>query len=334
MLNSGKIRLSILGLPVIESLEDFSRLTHISTLTIYNLSKHSDRHYRSYEIPKKNGTMRTISQPSKNMKGIQAWILYNILNKLVSSTSSKGFERKSSTLDNVIPHKNASAVLILDIKDFFPNITREKVFNIFKSAGYNNLISTILTSLCIYNNGLPQGGPCSPKLSNLSAWGLDARIQGYVGRRTITYTRYADDLTFSGQNVIKLVKTISFLEKIINDEGLKLNYAKTRVAGLSRAKIITGLVLSEDKIGIGKKNYKQLRAKVHHLTKDLDLSNIKPVYHINGWLAYLNSVDATRYKRICEYVRSLKERYPLKLVTLIHIPPLIVSKTIVTRLIV
>ena len=320
MHNSGKIRLSMLGLPVIESLEDFSRLTHISTLTIYNLSKNSERYYRCYEILKKNGKTRTISQPSKNMKGIQAWILNNILNKLAASTSSKGFEKNSSTLDNAVPHKNASAVLTLDIKDFFPNITRNKVFNVFKSIGYSNFISTIFTNLCVCKNSLPQGSPCSPKLSNLSSWGLDARIQGYVGRRTITYTRYADDLTFSGQNVIKLVKTISFIEKIINSEGFELNYAKTRVAGLSRAKIITGLVLSDDKIGIGKKVYKLLRAKAHYLSKKNDISEIKLVYHFNGWLAYLNSVDNNRFKKLRDYVILLIDKNPMTLIKYINIP--------------
>jgi RNA-directed DNA polymerase len=184
--------------------------------------------------------------------------------------------------------------------------------------------------LCVYRNGLPQGGPCSPKLSNLSAWGLDTRIQGYVGRRTITYTRYADDMSFSGQNVIKLVKLISFLEKIIKDQGLELNHSKTRVAGLNRAKTITGLVLAEDKIGVGKKTYKNIRAKIHHLTKITDLSNLKAVYHVNGWLAYLKSVDNTRYQRACNYVRNLQTKYPQTIIQMVVIPHIKIAEITTT----
>src|ERR1035437_3286827 len=240
------MRLSMLGLPVIQSLEDFSRQTHISKHTIFQLSKFSNKYYQSYGILKKNGKIRTINQPSKKLKGLQAWILVNILDKLKVSNSCKGFEKGSSTLNNAEPHKHANAVLIIDLKDFFPSIKRYMVFNIFKSIGYNNIVATIFTNLCIYNDELPQGSPCSPKLANLATWALDLRIQGYVGRRGITFTRYADDLTFSSLSPESVIKIIPTLKEIIEDENFKINSDKPRVSGPARAKKVTGLVISEN----------------------------------------------------------------------------------------
>ena len=197
MSKTENIKLNMLGLPVITTIDDFSEITHISKYTIFQLSFHSDKYYKTYSIPKKSGELRTISQPSKKLKGLQSWILVNILNELKVSSSCKGFEKGSSTADNAKPHKGANIILTLDLKDFFPTVKRNQVYSIFKAVGYNKTISTILTNICTFEGALPQGSPCSPKLANLSAWSLDVRIQGYVGKRGISYTRYADDLSFS-----------------------------------------------------------------------------------------------------------------------------------------
>jgi RNA-directed DNA polymerase len=267
MSNNGIIKLNMLGLPVIQTLDDFSLITHISKYTIYQLSEKSDFYYCTYSILKKSGKPRIICQPSRKLKGFQSWILVNILDKTKVSNSCKGFEKKSSTLDNALPHKGANTILTLDLKDFFPNITSKQVFNIFKTLGYNDLISTIFTNICTYKGFLPQGSPCSPKLANLCAWKLDLRIQGYVGKRGINYTRYADDLSFSGLNPANVVRIIPMISKIIESENFIINHSKTRIASSARAKIVTGLVISDENIGIGQKKYKNVRSKIHHFDK-------------------------------------------------------------------
>lgn len=308
------IKLNMFGLPLIQTIDDFSELTHISKYTLYQLSFHSDKYYKTYTIPKKSGKLRTISQPSKKLKGLQSWILVNILNKLSVSTSCKGFEKGSSTYHNAEPHKGASCLLTIDLENFFPTITQKHVFSIFKSIGYSNLISVILSNICTYNEALPQGSPCSPKLANLSAWQLDSRIQGYVGQRGINYTRYADDLSFSGQNPIKIVHILPMIKKIIRDEEFKINNSKTRIAGMSRAKIITGLTLSNDSIGIGKEKYKKLRSKIFHLTLPKNIGNLKLLYEVNGWLAYLKSVDIKRWHKAKKYIKELNAKYHITLI--------------------
>lgn len=308
------IKLNMLGLPVIQSLDDFSVLIHISKYTIYQLSKHSEKYYKVYDIPKKSGGVRSICQPNKKLKGLQSWILVNILNKIQVSPSCKGFRKGSSTLDNALPHIGANTILNLDLKDFFPSVSAKQVFNIFKTIGYNNLIATVFTNICTYQQKLPQGSPCSPMLANLATWTLDLRIQGYVGKRGISYTRYADDLTFSGLNPSKVVKIIPMIKTIIEDENFIVNNKKTRVAGSARAKSITGLIVNDDSVGIGKEQYKKLRSKIYHLTLPTEQKNMKLFYHVGGWLSYLNSVDKERFKKAKKYINELTMKNPTTLI--------------------
>jgi len=295
----------MLGLPIIENLYDFSKATRLSQKAIYQYSKYNLLYYKTYALPKKSGGERLISQPSRSLKALQSWILNNILSHLIVSTASKGFEKNTSILDNAKPHQGANSILCVDIEDFFPSVKSNMVYTIFNSIGYNKYISSILTNICSFKGGLPQGSPCSPKLSNLVCLRLDKRIQGYVGRRNIVYTRYADDLTFSALSIQKLCKSYKMIEKIINDEGFQLNKSKTRFIGPSRCKKITGLVVTEDQTGVGRKQYRLLRSKIYNLTKDSDIKNTE-LNHINGWLSYVCGVDKVRYGFLVEYINTLK----------------------------
>lgn len=315
MSKTDTFRLNMLGLPVIQTIDDFSEITHISKYTLYQLSKNSDKYYKTYDIKKKSGKLRTISQPSKKLKGLQSWILINILNNLRVSNSCKGFEKGTSIANNAASHKGANSLLTIDLEDFFPTVTQKQVFNIFKTVGYNNTIAVMFSNICTYNEALPQGSPCSPKLANLVAWKLDVRIQGFVGKRGITYTRYADDLSFSGLHPLKVVQVIPMIKKIIEDEKFKINSAKTRIASSARAKIVTGLVLSNDTFGIGKEKYKTVRSKIYHLVLQSEQTNVKLLDEVNGWLAYLNSVDSKRLNKAKKYVKELAIRYPDTLIS-------------------
>ena len=141
-------------------------------------------------------------------------------------------------------------------------------------------------------------------------WKLDVRLQGYVGRRGINYTRYADDLTFSGLNPSKVVKILPMVKHIIESENFAVNNSKTRIAGAARAKIITGLVLSGENIGIGKKKYKKIRSKIHHLTFPEEQENKKLLYEVQGWISYLNSVDKRRLVKAQKYIQKLAKAHP------------------------
>ncbi|MBX7044545.1 MAG: retron St85 family RNA-directed DNA polymerase [Ignavibacteria bacterium] len=321
MKRKNNFKLNLFGIPIINTLDDLSLLTHITKSTLFRLSKKSYLYYKEYTVPKKNKGVRKISQPSAKLKGIQSWILQNILEKLKVSPSCKGFEKGTSTADNTKPHVGANAILVVDIKDFYPSIKGNFVFSLFKLIGYNNLISTILTNLCVLNDSLPQGSPCSPKIANLVAWKLDIRIQSYVGKRGIIYTRYADDLTFSSINPANLIKILPIVKDIIESENFEINKNKTRFIGISRCRKITGLVLSDNNFGVGKRKYKNIRSKVFKLKDiekiedDKEKRKIKEMKEVYGLIAYLKSVDKERYLRILDYIRTLSVKYPNSILT-------------------
>jgi RNA-directed DNA polymerase len=318
---SNKMKLKLLGLPVIENLGDFSVCTRLSKSMIWKLSYCSDKYYHEYTIPKKDGTNRVISQPSKKLKALQSWILRNILSNLESSSCCKGFETGLTILDNASPHIGSTIVLSIDIDDFFPNISAQKIFSVFNTIGYNPFISSILTKICTHNNCLPQGGPCSPRLSNLVCIRMDNRIQGYVGKRGIIYTRYADDMTFSDLTRFKALKALPTIEKIINDEGFKLNTEKTRVAGIARAKRVTGLIVNDKGAGIGARKFKEIRARIHHLTYSREKRNVALLNEVRGWLAFIKSVDKKRYDYAKNYVLNLQTQpfHKNKLIQELHL---------------
>lgn len=306
MLSPNIYRLKNFGLPALSSIDDLAHAMKLAPSTLISLSISSNSLYKIYHLPKKSGGSREIAQPSRQLKAVQSWILRNILDKLSSSPYSKGFELGSSILDNATPHIGASYLLSIDLENFFPSIHAYKVYGIFSSIGYNKKMSRLLMNLCTYNEALPQGAPSSPKLSNLICARLDARIQGYAGPRGITYTRYADDITLSSNTATKIQKAKHFMDIIINDEGLVINKNKTKICGTKRQKKITGLVLSENKVGIGQVKFRELRATIHHLF----VGRSANFSYINGWLSFVYSVDLKAYNRLYKVIESLQSKYP------------------------
>ncbi len=230
-MNSNFALLRLMDLPVFSDQKELAELMHVDRGLVVMLSEFSRRYYKRYSIPKSNGTLREIRQPRKDLKGIQAWILRNILDKLSPSPYATAYILQRGILGNVSPHSNNRYFICLDLEDFFPSISIRRVAKVFSLIGYSNKAAPTLANLCTCDGNLPQGAVTSPSLSNLIAAKLDRRIAGYTSRRNIIYTRYADDLTFSSNNPKVLCQSLSIVLKIIKSEHFKLNLDKLRVLG-------------------------------------------------------------------------------------------------------
>ena len=310
-IGSAITRVRLLGLPVIDSIDDLSYHTRLSRDKINQLWRRPAFQYKVFDIPKKQGGSRTIAQPSRELKALQAWILHNILGPLRPSSASVGFERGESILRNAQPHIGARVTMSLDLEDFFPSVRANRVFVLFRWLGYSDWTSSLFTQLCTLEGGLPQGSPASPKLANLVCLRLDRRIMGYVGRRGIAYTRYADDLNFSSFSQSALVHASRFIRFIITDEGFTLNHAKTRIAGPGRCHRTTGLVITEESVGIGRRKFRMLRSRINDLRAvEAGTASADRVAHIRGWLAYVKSVDPKRHQALIQYIHKLSMREP------------------------
>lgn len=300
--------LRLMNLPVFYDEKELASLIHVDLGRIKMLSKFSHRYYKKYKIPKSNGNLREIRQPRKDLKGIQAWILRNILDKLSPSLYATAYIRKKNISVNVSPHCNNRYFICLDLEEFFPSISIRRIAKVFSLIGYSKKAASILAMLSTCNGSLPQGAVTSPSLSNLIAAKLDRRIAGYTSRRNIIYTRYADDITLSSNNRNVLCQSLSIIIKIIRSEHFKSNMDKLRVLGPRRRCSITGLVKnnSEPKFGIGKKKKRQMRAVMHHLLFHLSADKrYKNKESIIGWLSYLKGVDRGSFEQMNNYWNRL-----------------------------
>ena len=189
-----------------------------------------------------------------------------------------------------------------------------KVYNIFKMMGYNLHVSHLLTLLCTCKEVLPQGGVTSPTISNIVCIRLDRRIAGYVGKHNVTYTRYADDLTFSSLSFVRLLRIRKFIERILREEGFNLNKGKTRFMGKRTRREVTGLVLGENSVGIGKQKKRILRVKIFQLLRNKVKEEDKPqqINHINGWLSFLAHIDKGGVRMLERYACSLNKKHGLR----------------------
>ncbi len=298
-------------MPVFSKSSELARLMHVDPGLVAAISRSPNKFYRRYTIPKSDGRLRDIRQPRRDLKGIQAWILRNILDRLTASTYATAYIAGKTIVDNVAPHQSNRHFISLDLEDFFPSISARRVVKMFFLVGYSKLASNVLARLCTCRGRLPQGAVTSPTLSNLIAAKLDRRLAGYTSKRNIAYTRYSDDITLSSNNPVVLYQSLSIILKIITSEHFRPNMSKLRVLGPRRRCSITGLVKnnSEARFGIGKRKKRRIRAAVHHQVFGLPRdSRYSSEASLKGWLMYLKSVDEESFHQINFYWNRLVEK--------------------------
>jgi len=287
------------NLPIIYDQEHLAQLVGYEYDYLLRVSNSCETFYRKFKIPKKRNGFRTIVEPLPSLKEIQRWILDNILYSCPVSRFAKGFVKDRSTKENARFHRGQKMVLTVDIKDFFGSIKAGKIYRFYENLGYCSSVTYLLTELCVYRRALPQGAPTSPALSNLIAFRIDARLSGYSLKHKIRYTRYADDLTFSGE--FNCNSLIGFIRKVLADEKLVLNENKTRLMLPHRRQEVTGIVINK-KIQSPREMRRKLRFEIYYIDKyglDSHLAHAKItktnyLQHLRGiahYILFLNAKD-------------------------------------------
>lgn len=271
----------------------------INRTTLTHFLQQPSSHYNSFRISKRSGGCRNISAPSKGLQSIQQTIYNRILRPVNIHPAATGFRPKKSIVDNVKPHLGNKQVLKVDIQDFFGSIKKYMVVEVFENIGYPTNIAKIFAELCTLKKKLPQGAPTSPALSNIVAYEMDMNLTALAAKYKLTYTRYADDLTFSGEE-IPFETILPEIEKILRAERFVLQKKKTKLLGNNKRKIITGISISSGKkLTIPKAKKREMRQKVHYiLTKGLDahqrhVGSKDPAYlkRTIGYLNYWHAVE-------------------------------------------
>ena len=269
--------------------------------------------YRDFKIRKRNGKLRSISEPLPSLKEIQIWILENILENIKVSPFAKAYKKNTGLIDNVKFHKGQQKVFTLDLKDFFPSIKTKAIEQIFLSFGYSKLISNLLAKLCTRDGHLPQGAPTSPYLSNLFFAPADNEIIKYCLSNNIKYTRYADDLSFSGDFNENALFTI--VESAISDLGLILNPQKTKLMRPNERQTVTGIVVNDKpQVVFHKRNI--LRQDMYYIKKfgignhieRKQIKNKNYLEHLLGKINFILDINPTdkEFLEYKEYLISLK----------------------------
>lgn len=231
-------------------------------------------YYRIRSIPKASGGTRTIHAVSGKLKDIQRKVLDKLQADFPPSSRAHGFVPERSIITNAIPHRRKKVLVKLDIRDFFPSIHFARVMGLFQSAPFHfgrEAAITLAQIICVPedNGPLPQGGVLSPYVANVICRRLDQKLAAIAREHRCHFTRYADDLTFSTNDVNRLEteQLIARVEAAVATEGFTINSKKTRVLRQSDRQIVTGIVVN-DGLNVTRKYLRSLRAILHNIEKD------------------------------------------------------------------
>ena len=278
-------------LPILKNANDVANAMKISIGELRFLAfsrKNSNiNHYKRFTIAKKSGGTRLISAPQPKLKKAQHWILENILEQIQVHENAHGCVKGRSIKSNALPHVNKAVVINQDLKNFFPTITYTRIKGMFKSFGYSEQVAVIFALLCSEpkileldvlgkdyfaqrgDRFLPQGSPCSPAIANVICKKLDHRLNGLAHKYGFTYSRYVDDVTFSGthEQYKHISALLKYSGKIIREENFTLHPEKLRIMKKGVKQEVTGVVVNE-KPNMDRATLKRFRALLHQIERD------------------------------------------------------------------
>ncbi len=242
-----------------------------------------EAHYHFHWMNKRSGGRRLIEAPKPLLKQVQQRILRDILDKVPPHRHAHGFVTGRSIVSNARPHVGQRILLKLDLENFYPSVRYPRVVAIFRSLGFSREVGIWLARLTtssvpweamsslgpaghayVYTYGsrhLPQGAPTSPALANLSAYSLDVRLSGLAASYDVTYTRYADDITFSGTKRFggALRDFMPLVTKVIHSERLRINSRKRKILRSNQRQTVTGVVVNSH-CNIARPEFDRLKA--------------------------------------------------------------------------
>ena len=254
-----------------------------------------DVQYTTVEIPKRSGGSRELSIPSDALKSMQkrlAKAFEKELGQKVHKTAN-AYIRGRNTLTNAVPHLGCAVLIKLDIKDFFPSVTREMLEPyLWRFVFHEPRALERVLDLCMTDRGLPQGAPTSPILSNLVLRKFDVAAYQFANLMGAKYTRYADDLTFSltENDPIKARKIVNGVRSMLAEQGFELNEKpnKLKILRGHQAQQVCGITLNSGKPTISRKQRRRVRAARHAIERGLPAS--MTLAAVEGWESYSNYV--------------------------------------------
>ena len=274
-----------------------------------DLGRRYDAFYTTYDLPKKSGGNRLISAPAPHLKLAQRALLPLIYAEDLSDFAL-GFRPGKSIKDNALPHVGKQIVVNADIRGFFPSTSYKMIYSLsrrIRSGSLSLLAARLFSEICSHNGHLATGAPTSPAVSNILLKPLDDSLAKIAQKLDISYSRYADDITFSGGSAA--VWMLKPLEKNLAKMGYELDPKKTNIFRNGRRQTVTGAVVNQ-KISLARPLRKKLRAAVHHR-----LNGRQPTMHgqplsdqaLKGYLSHLLMLAPEHANPLLDKLRSSKK---------------------------
>lgn len=291
----------------------------------------NESHYNYHWLSKRNG-YRLIEAPKPFMKMAQQQILQDILNKIPAHPAAHGFVSGHSPVTNALPHTGKRVVVKFDLENFYASVKFARVISIFRSVGYcreaaiwlARLTTTAIPMNMPFPDGslrplypylsrhLPQGASTSPALANLSAFSLDVRLSGLARSFNADYTRYADDLTFSGsdQFLRSLRVFIPLVDQVIRSERFQVNQSKRRVLRNNQQQKVTGVVVNEH-TNVTRKEFDLLKAILTNCIRQGPENQNRADHpdfasHLRGRVAYVQQLNPKRGQRLLQLYQQIR----------------------------
>jgi len=272
------------------------------------------RHYHYRVLTKGSGATRIIEAPKPTLKELQRKILTEILNKIPSHPAVHGFRRGRSIKTYVSPHVGKRVVLKMDLQDFFPTITGARIQTVFRTMGYPESVADLLGGICtnaVPGHGdlyarphLPQGAPTSPALANICAYRVDCRLSGLAQSSGAEYTRYADDLAFSGGEDFegRAGRFSTHVAAIVLEQGFSVNYRKTRIMRQGVRQRLAGLTANR-RVNVIRADFDRLKATLTNCVRKGAASQNReghPMYraHLEGRVGFVESINPAKGRRL------------------------------------
>ena len=298
----------------------------MSTITSFTLptslralAPGADKRYHVYPLVsgKNKKKKRWIEAPDSELKAAQRWLLDNWLYHLAATGFAHGFVPGRSILTNAAEHVGRRWVVTADVRDFFPSITAGRIATCLAELELDAADRSTVVQLVTRRGRLPQGAPTSPHLANLVARTLDLRLSGLARQHDWTYTRYADDLTFSAgspdsadsadsaDTAMPPHELLWAIERIVSDEDFQLAADKTHVMPHHQRQTVTGLVVNQ-RVALPKPRRRTLRAMLHRLeTSGPETLDLRQLQVAQGHLALSQLIDPDGYDLACRHLGEL-----------------------------
>lgn len=289
------------------------------------------RNYRYRWIGKPGGGRRLLEAPKRRLKAVQRRILHEILDRIPPHDAAHAFRPGRSVATLVAPHVGRHIVVRVDLRHFFPSIRHARVHALFRTIGYPEAVATLLAGLCtnaapddvfagqddwlslarreelrrIHRTPhLPQGAPTSPALANLCAWRLDCRLAALARTAGGEYTRYADDLIFSGGRELRrsVPRFLVLVAAIALDEHFAIRRRKTRVMPHGGRQQVAGVVVNA-RTNLARREFDRLKAMLHnciHTGPTVQNRDQRDHFreHLRGRIAWVTQLNPSRGRRL------------------------------------